>query len=176
MKHPIRRLMTIGLAMVLCGLALMTAFGSMPVAEAAMRQLEERPGQVVYQSRQSLTDQQGDRWQVIAFNRVRADGSTSFDVRLVTFPGQAVIDRTRPITLTDSLGNVLTAADASEHIFTDAAAPEPHIGQYNLQPIMAQLPAAIPLQLTIPQRDRADAVLVIAPALIQEWQTVAAYS
>jgi hypothetical protein len=42
-------------------------------AQAAMRQLEEAPGQMVYQSRQTLKDQQGNSWQAIAFKRIRPD-------------------------------------------------------------------------------------------------------
>jgi hypothetical protein len=144
-------------------------------AQAAIRQLEEAPGQVVYQSRQTVSDQHGDRWQVIAFNRIRPDGSTSFYVRLVGFPGTAEIDRSRPLTLTTSLGQSLTAADASSDIFTDASTPEANVGQYDLQPIVSQLPAAIPLQIQLPNLNADDIVLPITPALIQEWKTTATY-
>ena len=41
--------------------------------QAAIRQIEEVPGQMVYQSRQTLNDQQGSSWQVIAFKRNRPD-------------------------------------------------------------------------------------------------------
>ena len=148
---------------------------SAPPALAAMRQLEEVPGQMVYQSRQTLQDQWGDRWQVIAFNRIRPDGSTSFYLRLVGFPGAAAIDRSRSLILTTSLGQSLSAADASSQIFTDASAPESNVGQYDLQPLIAQLQATIPLQLTLPMLNQDNVLLPIAPALIQEWQTVAAY-
>ncbi|MEM6432510.1 MAG: DUF3122 domain-containing protein [Cyanobacteria bacterium P01_D01_bin.115] len=144
-------------------------------AQAAIRQLEEAPGQVVYQSRQTVSDQHGDHWQVIAFNRIRPNGSTSFYLRLVGFPGTAEIDRSRPLTLTTSLGQSLTAADASSDIFTDASVPESNVGQYDLQPIVSQLPAAIPLQIRLPTLNVDDVVLPIAPSLIQEWKTTATY-
>ncbi|MGD1942079.1 MAG: DUF3122 domain-containing protein [Leptolyngbyaceae cyanobacterium] len=143
-------------------------------AQAAIRQLEEAPGQVVYQSRQTLTDQHGDRWQAIAFNRVRPDRTTSFYLRLVGFPGTAAINRDRPLILTTSLGQSLTAADASSQIFTDASAPEPQVGQYDLQPIVAQLPIAMPMQLALPTLNNEVVSLSLSPALIQEWKTVAA--
>jgi hypothetical protein len=142
-------------------------------AQAAIRQLEEAPGQVVYQSRQTVSDQHGDRWQVIAFNRIRSDGNTSFYLRLVGFPGTAEIDRSRPLTLTTSLGQSLTAADASSDIFTDASAPEANVGQYDLQSIVSQLPAAIPLQIRLPILNANDVILPIAPSFIQEWKTIA---
>jgi hypothetical protein len=37
-------------------------------------------------------DQHGNTWQAIAFKRIRPDGQTSFDLRLVGFPGVADID------------------------------------------------------------------------------------
>ncbi|MBE9136442.1 DUF3122 domain-containing protein [Nodosilinea sp. LEGE 07088] len=144
-------------------------------AQAAIRQLEEAPGQVVYQSRQTVSDQHGNTWQAIAFNRIRPDGSTRFYLRLVGFPGTAEIDRERPLTLITSLGQSLTAADASSDIFTDASAPEANVGQYDLQPIVSQLPAAIPLQLRLPNLAADDVVLPIAPSVIQEWKTTATY-
>jgi hypothetical protein len=142
-------------------------------AAAAIRQLEEAPGQVVYQSRQTLPDQHGNSWQAIAFKRIRPDGSSSVALRLVGFPGMANLDRSQPLTLTNSLGKTLTAADASSQIFTDEAAPEPNVGQYDLQPLLPQLQAAIPLRLTLPTLT-GDAITLNVPAgLIQEWQTVA---
>ncbi|NJM85079.1 MAG: DUF3122 domain-containing protein [Leptolyngbyaceae cyanobacterium RM2_2_21] len=144
-------------------------------AQAAIRQLEEAPGQVVYQSRQTVSDQHGDRWQVIAFNRIRPDSSTRFYLRLVGFPGTAEIDRSRPLTLTPSIGQSFTAADASSDIFTDAAAPEPNVGQYDLQPIVSQLPTAIPIRLVLPTLNTNDVVLTISPALVQEWKTLSTY-
>ncbi|MFQ4136104.1 DUF3122 domain-containing protein [Nodosilinea sp. PGN35] len=144
-----------------------------PSAAAAIRQLEEAPGQVVYQARQTLTDQQGHSWQAIAFKRIRPNGSTSVALRLVGFPGVAAIDRSQPLTLTDSLGQTLTAADDSGQIFTDEANPEPHVGQYDLQPLLPELRAEIPLRLTLPTAEGEFVHLPISPALIQEWHAVA---
>jgi hypothetical protein len=48
-------------------------------AEATIRKLEEAPGQMVYQSRQTLKDRQGNSWQTVAFKRIRPDGSNSFE-------------------------------------------------------------------------------------------------
>ena len=59
---------------VLIGLGILDA----PSASAAIRQLEESPNQMVYQSRQSLKDQHGNTWQTVAFKRVRSDGNSSF--------------------------------------------------------------------------------------------------
>jgi hypothetical protein len=75
-----------------------------PSAEAAIQQLEEAPGQLLYQSRRSLKDQHGNRWQAIAFKRSRADGRAFVYLRLVGFPGVVEIDRTQPVKLLRSLG------------------------------------------------------------------------
>lgn len=144
-----------------------------PQAAAAIRQLEEAPGQVVYQSRQTLEDQQGHRWQSIAFKRIRSDGQTSVDLRLVGFPGQVTIDRTQPLTLTNSLHQTLQAPSDDRTLFTDTANPPANVGQYDLQSVLPELPAEIPLKLTVPTLQGDAASLLVPPALIQEWQAVA---
>ncbi|ESA38172.1 hypothetical protein N836_32600 [Leptolyngbya sp. Heron Island J] len=145
---------------------------AVPAASAAIRQLEEAPGQFVYQSRQTLRDQHSNSWQAIAFKRIRPDGSSFFYLRLVGFPGIAEIDRSQPLELTDSLGKLLTANDASQQIFTDAAVPEPNVGQYDLAPIVSELQAAIPLKLTLPTTQGQPIELLVSPALVQEWQAL----
>jgi hypothetical protein len=144
-----------------------------PSAAAAIRQLEEAPGQVVYQSRQTLKDQHGNGWQAVAFKRIRSDGQSSFELRLVGFPGVVEIDRSQPLTLTNSFGKTLTATDASSNIFTEVTQPEPNVGQYDLQPLLPQLQVGIPLKLTLPIVNGEAVNLPVSPALIKEWQTVA---
>lgn len=154
---------------VFLGLGLVTT----PNAAAVIRQLEEAPGQMLYQSRQTLKDRYGNSWQAIAFKRIRPDGTTSFSLRLVGFPGIVEIDRTQPLLLSNSLGQTLTAVDTSGTIFSESAVPEPNVGQYNLQPLLPQLRPEIPLKLTLPTIGGEGIQLSIGPSLIQEWQTVA---
>lgn len=144
-----------------------------PSAAAAIRQLEEAPGQIVYQSRQTLKDQHGNNWQAIAFKRIRGDGRTSFELRLVGFPGVVEIDRSQSLTLTNSLGKIFTAADASGDIFTEVAKPEPNVGQYDLQPLLPDLEVGIPINLNLPTVGGAAVKLSVSPLLIEEWRTVA---
>lgn len=143
-----------------------------PSAAAAIRQLEEAPGQMVYQSRATLKDQHGSSWQAIAFKQVRPDGQTSIELRLVGFPGVAVLDRSQPLTLTNSLGKTLTAPDASSAIFGEAKPPEPNVGQYDLLPLLTQLQAEVPLQLTLPILNGEGISLSVSPSLLQEWQAL----
>jgi hypothetical protein len=146
-----------------------------PSAAATIRQLEEAPGQIVYQSRQTLRDGHGNSWQAIAFKRIRPNGQNSFELRLVGFPGVVEIDRSQPLTLTNSLGKTLTATDVSSHIFTAATKPEPNVGQYDLQPLLPQLEMEIPLKLTLPTTSGEAVSLSISPLLIAEWQAVASH-
>jgi hypothetical protein len=147
-----------------------------PVAMAAIRQLEEKPGQIVYQSRQNLKDQQGNTWQAIAFKRTSPDHKTRFYLRLVGFPGVTKIDRTQPITLTNSLGKSLTASDASQDIFAESNRPESNVGQYDIESLLLQLSVEIPWELTLPTITGEAVNLSISPTLIQEWQTLAQLS
>jgi len=154
-------------------LAWFIAFADVLPTHAAIRTFEEAPGQVLTQSRTTLKDEFGNRWQAITFKRAKPDGSEMVALRLVGFPGAVAIDRSRPLTLTDSLGNTLTAEDASAPIFTDADNPEPHIGQYNLQPILNNLRPELPLELQLPVLDGDPVVLQIAPQTIHEWKQIA---
>ncbi len=161
----------IGLAICFC---LLLGLGQNPTI-AAIRELEEAPGQMVYQSRQTLTDQHGNNWQAIAFKRISPDNQTSFDLRLVGFPGVTKIDRSQPLTLTDSLGKTLTATEDSSDIFTESAVPEPNVGQYDLQPLLPQLQAEIPLKLSLPTIDGEPVSLSVPSSLVEEWQAVGSY-
>jgi len=139
-------------------------------AQATIRQIDEAPGQTLYQIRTTLKDQQGNRWQAIAFKRHQPDGSEVLNVRLVGFPGAAKIDRPQPLKLIDSLGHTFTAPDTSAQIFTDASAPEPYIGQYDLRSILTDLQPALPLEVDIPMQDGKPAVLLVAPPVLKDWQ------
>jgi len=145
------------------------------LAVSNIRGLKEASGQMVYQSRQTLKDQHGNNWQAIAFKRIRKDGKTSFFLRLVGFAKVAEIDRSQPLTLTDSLGKILTATDSSNDIFTDSFEPQPNVGQYNLQPILSQLQAEIPLELSLPIVGDEALSLSVPSAFVKEWQTIGNY-
>jgi hypothetical protein len=154
---------------ILLGMGILNA----PPAKASIWQLEEAPGQVVYQSRQTLRDQHGNTWQAIAFKRIPPQGEASFELRLVGFPGIITLDHTQPMTLTNSLGNTLTATDVSPTIFSAGVEPEANVGQYDLKPILPQLVVEIPLELTLPTLNDETVRLSVPPFILEEWQTVA---
>lgn len=151
-------------------LALLLLLGFPRATQADIRTVEEAPGQVLYQTRSTLQDQQGNRWQAIAFKRHGPDGTDTLGLRLVGFPGAAVIDRSRLLKLVDSLGQELTAADTSAKMFTDASLPEPHISQYDLGAVLTDIQPAVPLELQIPVEAGDPVVLLISPPTLKEWQ------
>lgn len=143
------------------------------LAFAAVGQIEESPGQMLYQSRQNLRDQTGRSWQAIAFKRIHPDGSAIISLRLVGFPGAMELDHTQPLTLTTSLGETLTAKDVSSEISQETPALA-NVGEYDIQPVIPQLRAEIPLELTLPMVTGSGIKLQIPFTAIQEWQTISA--
>jgi hypothetical protein len=146
-------------------------------AQATLRQLEEAPGQTVYQSevyqsRQTLKDQQGGSWQAIAFQRTHPDRTATMYLRLAGFPGTANLDHSRPLTLIDSMGKTFTAADVSHDMFMDQTQMEPDVGEYDLQPILMQLESAIPLRLILPTLDQSEITLNVSPDVVEEWRSL----
>lgn len=159
-----------GTVLILCLVGVET-ISALP-ASAAIRQLEEAPGQVVYQSRQTLKDQHGNSWQTIAFKRIRPGENPVIFLRLVAFPGVASIDRSQDLTLVDSLGKALTANDASAKVFTDETSPEPNVGQYDLAPIISELQPTLPLKLSLPTTQSEPVEILVPSALVEEWKTL----
>ena len=157
------------LTVCICGLLLV---GSSLPAFAIVTQIEEYPGQMLYQSRQSLQDQNGKTWQAIAFKRIHPEGNAVISLRLIGFPGGTALDHTQPLTLTTSLGQTLTAQDISNNISQDTATPA-NVGEYDIKLALSQLRAEIPVQLTVPTLDRKAVWLSVSAAAIQEWQTLA---
>lgn len=150
----------------------LTLNGAIAPAQAALRQLEEAPGQTVVQSRQTLKDQEGNTWQAIAFRRTTPDGADSIYLRLVAFPGVATLDHSQPLRLKNFTGKTLRAADLSESMFTDETQSQPGSGQYDLGPILMELETAIPIRLIVATMEGPDIVLNVAPEMIAEWRSL----
>ncbi|MCL1471711.1 DUF3122 domain-containing protein [Argonema antarcticum A004/B2] len=158
------------LATLIC--VLLVVWSPLP-AVASVTQIEEYPGQMLYQSRQKLQDQNGNFWQVIAFKRIHPEGNAIVSLRLVGFPGAVEFDRTQPLTLTTSMGKTLTAKDISSEIYQDTPTPA-NVGEYDIKSVLPQLQAEIPLHLTLPMVTGSAIELQIPSVAIQEWQAVSA--
>jgi hypothetical protein len=139
---------------------------------AEVSQKEEAPGQMLYQSRQTLQDRAGHPWQAIAFKRVYPDGNSQLYLRLEGVPGVTDLSRNQPLTLLGCKGQIVEAADKSSEIFPNAS-PAPHIRQYDLRPILSELEQDIPLCLRLPAADGSTVELDVPSPVIQEWKTVA---
>jgi len=142
-------------------------------AAAAITQIEEYPGQMLYQSRQALRDQNGNSWQVIAFKRIHPEGSAVVSLRLIGFADGVEFDHTQPLTLTTSMGEILTARDISSKISQDTPTPR-NVGEYDIQSVLPQLQVAIPFHLTLPMITGSSVKLQIPFTAIQEWHTISA--
>ncbi len=150
-------------------------FVSLPT-QARIQTQVEAPGQILYQSRQMLTDPSGQNWQAIAFKRVRPDGQDQINLRLVGFPGSFTLDHDRPLVMISALGQTWEAADVTAPIFAEGSLDSPaasYIAQYDLKPIIHQLEPEIPLRLVLPSADGSDLSLRLQPQILQEWQILA---
>ncbi|NER01089.1 MAG: DUF3122 domain-containing protein [Cyanothece sp. SIO2G6] len=134
---------------------------------------QEAPGQVLYKSFNTFQDQYGRKWRSIAFNHTFPDGHHDFQLRLVGFPGVATVDRDRPLQIKTPLGRTFQAQDTAKALFKSDTTTEPNVAQYDLAPIVAQLPNLIPLRLSLPLEANDDLRLLVGPNAIREWQAVA---
>jgi Protein of unknown function (DUF3122) len=166
------------LSRLLVVLSIILFFGICQPAIAGITQIEEYPGQMLYQSRQNLQDQTGKAWQAIVFKRVHPEGTNTVSLRLISFPGVMEFDHNQPLSLLTSLGKTLTANDISNNISQDNA-PPPNVAEYDIKAVLPQLNVGLevekPIQLTLPVTTGSAIELEIPSTIIQEWQTLSAY-
>jgi Protein of unknown function (DUF3122) len=159
-------------------LSIVLFFGICQPTIAAITQIEEYPGQMLYQSRQNLQDRTGKAWQAIVFKRVHPEGTNTVSLRLISFPGVMEFDHNQPLTLLTSLGKALTANDISNNISQDNV-PPPNVAEYDIKAVLPQLKLGLkdekPIQLTLPVTTGTAIKLEIPSTMIQEWQTLSAY-
>ena len=144
------------------GIAFGLGIFNSPTAQAAIQQLEEAPGQMVYQTRHTVKDQFGDRWQWIAFKRQLSNGQSTLELRMVALPGVDEIDRTQPLVFSDPFGQILTAS------FSEEAPLASNVGQYELRSLLADLSPEIPWKLTVKTLKTPEVKFSISPLFIQE--------
>ncbi len=142
-------------------------------ALATVIKLEEAPGQILYQSRQKLFDRNNLTWQAIAFKRILPNGETSFKLRLVGFPGAVELLHPHPLIIKIPNGQIFEATDISDEPFTDSS-PAGNVGQYDLKPVIVQLPSQLQIGLSLATTDGLEVNLALSPLVVQEWQEVAA--
>lgn len=168
-----KSLRRIVLAILLLGafvLMMVIGWGSLtpPSAVASIRQIEEAPGQMLYQSRHTLQDETGQSWQIVLFKRVKAGEAKDISLRLVGFPGVAEFAHPQPLKITTNTGKVLKAED----LFADQS-PAANVGEYNIKDVLSELPMSIGVTLSLPMKGDRTTSLSVPSVVILEWQTVA---
>lgn len=142
--------------------------GLIAPASASVRQIEEAPGQMLYQSRQTLEDKLGNTWQVVFFKQTKTGQSPTINLRLVGFPGAIAFLHPKALKIEVSPGVILTAAD----VFAEQS-PAPNVGQYDFNEIANSLQSNSFWELELPLIGKNSVQLRIPYFVIQEWQTVA---
>jgi hypothetical protein len=163
-----RGVVTAILVATLIGVALLPIQGAL--AELVQR---EEAGQMILESHQTLQDQTGGSWQVVAQRRFENDSATSFCLRLVGPASTADILRDRPLRLQLASGQWLEAPDNSCDFFPNAS-PAPHVAQYDLRAGTSPLIATTSLRLSVPGQNETTYQLEVPNDVLEEWQTVAA--
>ncbi|MEQ8385785.1 MAG: DUF3122 domain-containing protein [Coleofasciculus sp. A1-SPW-01] len=164
MRQWLSRLLLLGAIVLLIGWGSVTP----PSAVASIRQIEEAPGQMLYQSRHTLQDETGQSWQVVLFKRVKAGEAKDINLRLVGFPGVAEFAHPQPLKIMTNTGKVLQAED----LFADQS-PGANVGEYNIKDVLSELPTSIGVTLSLPMKGDRTTSLSVPSVVILEWQTVA---
>ncbi len=137
-------------------------------AQALMREIVEKPGQTLYQSRQSLRDQQGQTWQVVLFKRVKNGQSEEINLRLVGFPGNIAFQHPAPLVIhpngetTVELPDMLTAENPGENV-----------GQFLITADFQNLELNSIWDLNLPLKGQ-ECQIKVPYFVLQEWQTLLA--
>ncbi|MGL5035572.1 MAG: DUF3122 domain-containing protein [Microcystaceae cyanobacterium] len=154
----------IGIGVLLMAIAVCGCF--VEPAQANLRTITESPGQVLYQSRETLQDQAGNTWQVVFFKRVETKKAPVLNLRLVGFPETVVFNHPAPLSIANNQQTLL-----AEDIFATKN-PAPNVGQYDLQKVLEQLSDDSFWELTLPLVRPQNVTIKIPYFLIKEWQAI----
>lgn len=147
------------------GILLSFSLGYAQPVEAMIRQQEEAPGQVLYQSRHSWRDETGSPWQIVLFKRVKNGEVKDINLRLVGFPEQSEFVHPQELKIVTAQGSVFQAPD----MFAKKS-PVPNVGQYDFQDILSELPDKQSIELTLPLTKMRSLSIPI-PVLL-EWREI----
>jgi len=163
-RQIFRRILLVGILTIFIFLGLVNLTAEKVIA--AVTQLGNPPGEVIYRSQVKLDDQSGKVWQVVLFKQVYSDQPSNTNLRLVGFPSIGELIHPQPLKITSTTGEVWTAAD----VFLEEA-PAPTIGQYDFTDILPQLPPeSLTLSIPLPS---ANFINISVPAsVVKEWQSL----
>ena len=168
LQHIIQDLES-AIALVITTLILFAIIALLTIKPAigSITQQEIAPGYTSCRSEQILTDETGNKWQVMFFTPVDVSQVTALNLRLSGLYSSLRIQAQQPLIISTS-GDRFKATD----MFLEQP-PLPSIGQYDLQHIFSQLPTE-ELLLEIPLENGEFTRLPIPKAVVREWQAVAA--
>ncbi|MGB2924268.1 MAG: DUF3122 domain-containing protein [Limnothrix sp.] len=133
---------------------------------ADLRQHEFVPGEMIYQSRQSLRDIDRHPWQIVVFKKVAGERVSNVQLRLVGFPDQVEFKHPADLIVRTRTGQDFQVSDQ----FAEQA-PAPNVGQYDVTEILPLLPTDEPIILELPTKQAV--TLKIPVSVILEWQAIA---
>ncbi len=136
-------------------------------ASATLREIQESPTKMLYQSRQSLKDADGNTWQVVFFKRVEAGKSPTINLRLVGFPDITKFAHPAPLKIRPNPTLEVTATD----LFARET-PADNVGQYDFDGLLEKLPDNTFWELELPLERSESITLKVPFFLIQEWNKV----
>ena len=134
-------------------------------AMALLRQHHETENVLRYHAQDSLKDRDGNTWQVLLFPDNLQSSTTNYYLRLVGFPDINSFIHPQSLEIITSQGTILTATDNYGQ-----SAPAPNVGQYDLTPIIAQIPNQGSLKLSVPLLQNRELSLKIPSKVLAEWQ------
>jgi Protein of unknown function (DUF3122) len=142
-------------------------------ATALLRQHHETANVLRYHAQDSLKDRDGNTWQVVLFPDRSQGSTTTYYLRLVGFPEVNAFIHPQSLEiliaeggeLVNNQGKILTASDSYPH-----SAPAPNVGQYDLTPILTQIPEKGSLELSLPLAQNRKLALKIPSEVLVEWQ------
>ena len=164
MQAILRRILLVGILTIFIFLNLANLTSGKVMA--AVTQLGNPPGEVIYRSQTKLDDQSGKVWQVVLFKQVYSEQKSRTNLRLVGFPSIGELIHPQPLKITSTTGQVWNATD----VFLEEA-PAPTIGQYDFTDILPQLPPES-LILSIPLASTKFINISVPASIVKEWQSL----
>ena len=163
-------------------LYLIIALISIQPVIADITETEMAPGQKYCRSEQVLTDETGQKWEVMFFTQASSPQVASLNLRLSGLSSSVYIQSQAPLIIDvegDQSSNTGEFSEfTSQPLQYEASdifqgkSPLPSIGQYDLKDIFSQLPIT-DLVLEIPLENGQSTRLQVPQAVVEEWQSVA---
>ncbi len=136
-------------------------------AQAAVTQIKDPSGQVLYRSHHRLRDDLGKAWQVVVFKQMTPQkGGDQLYLRLMGLPGSAEVVHPKALKIRTQEDQVFEASD----VFMSEA-PIATMGEYTVQEVVPKLPVEEVL-LGIPLGGEDYLKLWVPRSVVQEWHEI----